>query len=487
MEIDLSVGETIVLEGESWELRERLGGGGFGAVHYGVSTDGETVALKFVDASAAADRELLLAAFPDSPHVMPVLDSGEHNGYLVVAMPLAETSLADAIEQNLVESPVDVLSQVLAGLADIEPTVVHRDLKPANILLHDGRWKLTDFGASRVADATTASHTQKMVATAAYAAPERWRLERATPASDIYAFGVLAVEIWAGHRPFPGPTFDDYVEQHLSSAPDLNGVPIEFTTFVSDCLLKAPEARPTAGQLLERLDGIESAPATVLGGALAQANSEASERKVAEELAENTRRVETDRRETLFLVAEDKWNELQNSILTLIKQGASEAEIIYRGGNGTTREPRSVGFEVALNGASLKLPAPSDVSRRLPGLPFDVIACADITVRNLGGQGRSHSFWFCNHTGDTYSWCELAFMLFGTDTGDVPYEPFSMPPWESRVVGAVQGHLGRIMLARPISSVVLDEPPDFAERWVNYFGLAATGQLYPPHKFPETS
>jgi serine/threonine-protein kinase len=154
----------------------------------------------------------------------------------VLIMPRAEKSLLAHIRE--VQAPlgvaetVAILSEVATALSDLDGRVVHRDLKPANILLLDGRWCLADFGISRYSEATTAPDTRKLAWTPQYAAPEQWRAERATAATDIYALGVIAYELLAGVRPFTGPEMHDYHHQHLHAAPPaLDEVP-------------APTARP---------------------------------------------------------------------------------------------------------------------------------------------------------------------------------------------------------------------------------------------------
>ncbi|WP_442868297.1 protein kinase domain-containing protein [Bradyrhizobium sp. CCBAU 53415] len=70
----------------------------------------------------------------------------------------------------------------------------------------DGKWCLSDFGISRYAEATTAADTQKYSLSPPYAAPERWRAERAIAAADVYALGVMAFECSAAASFFQAPS-----------------------------------------------------------------------------------------------------------------------------------------------------------------------------------------------------------------------------------------------------------------------------------------
>lgn len=142
------------------------------------------------------------------------------------------------------------------ALVDIAGRVVHRDIKPENTLYLGGHWCLADFGIARYAEASTAPDTRKFALTPQYAAPERWRAEHATAACDIYAFGVMAFEMLAGHVPFAGPTVEDLRHQHLNEQPpSLVGVPPALASLVTECLYKAAEARPTAAVVAARLAG----------------------------------------------------------------------------------------------------------------------------------------------------------------------------------------------------------------------------------------
>lgn len=203
--------------------------GGFGAVFAGGRAAGDrSVAVKRLKLSArdAAHRELRIAnelAGQAFEHVVPILDAGldaELDSYFVI-MARATRSLQDELRSgkrfNDAEA-IDVLGQIAKGLAEV-PTIIHRDLKPANVLLHDGRWKVADFGIARFVEETTSLHTLKECLSPPYAAPEQWRMERATTATDIYALGCIGFVLLTGGPPFPGPSPADYHEQHVQASP----------------------------------------------------------------------------------------------------------------------------------------------------------------------------------------------------------------------------------------------------------------------------
>ncbi len=201
-----------------WNLGSEIANGGFGRIYEAQDENGSQAVIKLVPKSPGASRELLFEPVSGHPNIVPIWDAGEWENFYVLVMPRAETSL----RQHLGEAggkletleAVSILIDVAEALAGLESEVVHRDLKPENILLYEGHWCLADFGIARYAEATTAPDTRKHSFSLPYAAPEQWRMERATPATDVYAFGVTAFELLQGHRPFAGP---DFREQHLAS------------------------------------------------------------------------------------------------------------------------------------------------------------------------------------------------------------------------------------------------------------------------------
>ena len=243
--------------------------------------------MKFIPKNPGADRELLFEELTDVPNVVPVLDHGEWDGCWVLVMPKAEKSLREQIEVANGPLPlgdaIQVLIDISQALVAIEGSVVHRDLKPENVLLLDGSWCIADFGISRYAAASTAADTRKYSMTHEYAAPEQWKGERATYATDVYALGIIGYELLAGERPFTGPAEYEFRQQHLESKPNpIPAISTPLQSLLGECLFKSPEARPRPKNLLERLNSSPRGE-TVAARQLQQANALAVGRRAESE------------------------------------------------------------------------------------------------------------------------------------------------------------------------------------------------------------
>jgi serine/threonine protein kinase len=132
----------------------------------------------------------------------------EHLAYLVMELVEGE-SLSDQLarERRLgVQRTLDVLQQTAAALAAAHAAgVVHRDVKPGNILVGaDGIVRITDFGIAWSASSVPLTQTGQVVGTAHYLSPEQAAGDRAGPASDVYALGMIGYECLAGRRAFDG-------------------------------------------------------------------------------------------------------------------------------------------------------------------------------------------------------------------------------------------------------------------------------------------
>ena len=203
-----------------YELVSRLGHGGMGEVW--AATDrrlGRDVAVKQLRMDLAEqpvsrrrfETEARAAAGLTHSNIVTVYDCGEDNGRPFLVMErLPGRTLADEITLGPLDiaRAVDVSCAVLSALsAAHDAGIIHRDIKPGNVLLTDtGMPKVSDFGIAKTAEASTATVTGELLATPAYLAPERMRGEPASPASDLYAVGVLLYESLSGTRPFQGDT-----------------------------------------------------------------------------------------------------------------------------------------------------------------------------------------------------------------------------------------------------------------------------------------
>ena len=109
-------------------------------------------------------------------------------------------SLRERIDGETCPEPERLAADLLRALAYIHASnVTHRDVKPGNVLFDaDERARLSDFGVARAQDATSITQTGQIPGTARYMAPELWRGEPATAASDLYACGVLLTECLGG-------------------------------------------------------------------------------------------------------------------------------------------------------------------------------------------------------------------------------------------------------------------------------------------------
>ena len=144
---------------------------------------------------------------------------------------------------------LDVIEQAASGLAAAHRAgLLHRDIKPGNLLLsHDGLIKITDFGIARAAGSLVHTRTGALTGTPAYLAPERFAGAPATPASDLYALGVVAHQCLTGQLPFAGDPLVvalAHVERDMPPLPD--SVPAELAALVADLTRKDPRARPAS-------------------------------------------------------------------------------------------------------------------------------------------------------------------------------------------------------------------------------------------------
>ena len=179
-------------------------------------------------------RESRLAARLDHPAVVPVYDSREVDGELIVAMRLVEGGdLRKLIERAgplPPERAVALLGQVGEALdAAHAAGIVHRDVKPHNVLVEGDRAFLSDFGLAKALDEGGGS-SASVVGTAEYMSPEQWGGGPVGPAADIYSLGCVLYEALTGIAPFARKEadtepemprgLDEVIERAVAKDPD---------------------------------------------------------------------------------------------------------------------------------------------------------------------------------------------------------------------------------------------------------------------------
>ena len=220
--------------GGRYELDDRLGHGGMATVYCAHDLKlGRQVAIKLLADNFAGDddvrkrfsREARMAAKLDHPNVVQVFDVGEEDDRPYIVMEYVDGgTVGDRIEGRRRALPraeaIRLLCQLCDGLGHAHARkLIHRDIKPQNLLLRssDDCLKITDFGIARAAEETTRlTRPGKVIGTDRYMAPEQLRDEKITPATDVYACGVVADEMLPQSRP---PDLREIVERCLREDP----------------------------------------------------------------------------------------------------------------------------------------------------------------------------------------------------------------------------------------------------------------------------
>ena len=246
---------------ERYALVRSLGAGGFAEVWLADDLrQHRQVALKLPRgqrsgiASAAPSppsREFALAARLEHPHIVRVLGAGESEGepYLVLEYvdgPSLRERLRDVGPLSIpeVQRLAGELTSALAHAHSLG--ILHNDIKPENILLGPNGAKLTDFGAAAgLLTTVTTAAPGDFAATIAYLAPEVLQGEQPTPASDIYALGLVLYEAAAGRLPWAGSTAAALAGQRMAApAPPLERLVPNAPAALSEALSRALWVEP---------------------------------------------------------------------------------------------------------------------------------------------------------------------------------------------------------------------------------------------------
>ncbi|WP_229715713.1 serine/threonine-protein kinase [Mangrovihabitans endophyticus] len=264
-----------------YRLVERLGAGGMSVVWRGFDEVlGRQVAVKVLPPSTSADpsfrrrlrAEAQAAARLSHPHITGVYDYGEATTVDGEAVPYVVMELVDGESLAAVlartrrlpwSAAVRISAEVSAALAAAHARgIVHRDVTPANVMLTPSGAKVVDFGISALIGENDIDPDGSLLGTPAYLAPERLEGGQVSPATDVYAVGLLIYRTLIGQLPWDVGTTTALLRAHQYTEPEplppVEGLPVVVERLIARCLQKRPADRPSSAELAEVLAGVTS-------------------------------------------------------------------------------------------------------------------------------------------------------------------------------------------------------------------------------------
>jgi protein kinase-like protein len=254
-----------------YRLIEQLGSGGMSVVWRGYDEIlGRAVAVKVLAPRLADDQtfrdrlrqEALAAARLCHPHITGIFDFGESPfaDQLTVPYVVMELNEGESVAARLARlgplgwrEAATVAAEVASALTTAHARgLVHRDVTPANVMLTGAGAKVVDFGISAVVGQRDSAPDGSLLGTPAYLAPERLGGAPVSPATDVYALGLLLYRALTGRLPWPAQTTAEALRAHLYADPEpvpaLPGMPASIGELCLRCLAKRPADRPTAAE-----------------------------------------------------------------------------------------------------------------------------------------------------------------------------------------------------------------------------------------------
>ena len=277
LEMGVAVGE--------YRVTDQIGEGGMGVVYGGVHpVIGKKVAIKILRPEFASRPDVVARFVSEaravnaigSRHIVNIFSFGQlpDGRHYYVMDRLPGRSLAQYL-RALKTRDLNTLSQlfedILTGLSAAHAAkIVHRDLKPDNIFVVEEPGTrptavLLDFGIAKLLAmpevASPQTRTGAVLGTPYYMAPEQFRSAQVDARADLYAFGVILYEVFAGRVPFAADSYIDLVNKHLSEPPprppSFDKIPQRLEKLIMRLLSKKPDERPpTAEAVLQEISAI---------------------------------------------------------------------------------------------------------------------------------------------------------------------------------------------------------------------------------------
>ena len=254
--VRLAVGATLA---DRFDIVGVIGRGGMGEVYRAHDRRlDRDVAIKVLTRTDAEhqkrlEHEARATSAIRHEHVLAVHDTGIHDGAPYLVLELIE---GESLRERLAGQPLtrdlalSYVGQIALGLAAAHAAgVIHRDLKPENVLItRAGKVKIVDFGLAKLTGLRRPAGASLTVdgtilGTVAYMAPEQARGEAVDHRTDLFAVGVILVEVLGGRTPFARGSTAETLSAILRDEPDLSRIPDDVAPIARRCLAREPTHR----------------------------------------------------------------------------------------------------------------------------------------------------------------------------------------------------------------------------------------------------
>lgn len=305
-----------------YQIVAPLGEGGMAAVYKAYHPAMERyVALKILPRDFASKPEFVarfkqeakVVAGLQHPHILPVFDFGEAEGYTYLVMPFIKSgTLTDLLkgEPLPLEQARSLISQI-GGALDYAHArgLVHRDVKPSNVLIDEsGNCLLSDFGLAKILEASEKlTMSGAVMGTPAYMSPEQGLGRTLDGRTDVYSLGVILYEMATGRTPYKAETPMAVMLKHISAPlpPPSSvqpGLPESVEAVILKALAKEPEDRyQTAGAMVKALQAAGAGAGSATQPVMAKATLPGTPAAEKTTLGEATRQVKTPKQQATVL------------------------------------------------------------------------------------------------------------------------------------------------------------------------------------------